>query len=123
VLVGVFDAEAYWGRFIYKKWVVELILSVKQGGIQKQERDVKYVRAKTEEGAIATARKHSTLTGRISARCRLAHPEDLGCTEASPEVAQKLQLMRGSRNLTDKQSWGAPGAEARVGNHGNWRKP
>jgi hypothetical protein len=101
VLVGVFDAEEYWGRFEFKKWVVELTRTFKRGGIQQQERDVKYVRAKYRDGAILTARDNSRLRGSIKAQCRLAHPEDLGCVEASPELARKMMISRGARNMTD----------------------
>lgn len=62
-------------------WVVELV--EQRGSRMKQERDTKYVRAKTEEGAIRCARFHSMLPDSASAYARLATPQDLGCVEAA----------------------------------------
>ena len=42
-------------------WVVELIY--RKPGYTKEKRDTKYVRSKTEPGAIRTAKFHSMLPG------------------------------------------------------------
>jgi hypothetical protein len=70
-----FDAEAYWAGREHKKWVITL----ERGSGKKSVRDRILVSARTEDRAIATARKHSLLTGRVYATARLAHPWDLGC--------------------------------------------
>lgn len=76
-----FDAEAYWAQRTHKKWVVHL---TKIRGYSKPvDSDTKLVSAKTMQGAIDTARYHTTLTGRIRASARLATPTDLGAQEAT----------------------------------------
>ena len=51
----------------------------------KAERDTKYVRAWTEDGAIQVARFHSYIDGAAtaSAYARPATPEDLGCVKVA----------------------------------------
>lgn len=68
---GRFDAEAYWSQHEYKKWVVHLSYRGRQ--------DRKFVRARTAEGAIRTARAHSRLPRRAYAEASLATPALLGC--------------------------------------------
>lgn len=58
-----------------RAWVVKLS--------HGKESDVKYVRARTQSGAIDTARCHSRLPSSADAYVRLATPHDLGCTERS----------------------------------------
>jgi len=62
-------------------WVVELI--EQRGSRMKRDRDTKYVRARSEEGAIRCARFHLTLPDSASAYARLATPQDLGCVRAA----------------------------------------
>ncbi|PRZ51185.1 hypothetical protein BX589_12026 [Paraburkholderia fungorum] len=73
---GDFDAESYWRDKPYKKWVVEV---GRWNGRFVTSQTV-YVSAKTQEGAEATAKANTVVTGRLSARARLATPRDLGCT-------------------------------------------
>lgn len=60
-------------------WVVELV--ARRSLRIKQERDTKYVRAMTREGAIRCARFYSWMRDAkcASAYARLATPADLGC--------------------------------------------
>lgn len=74
------ETLAYWSKRIHKKWVVTLTAERKIDGRKKTIRDVLYIRAKTEAGAIRTARLESGLTGRMGASARLASADDLGCT-------------------------------------------
>lgn len=70
-----FDAEAYWRDKPFKKWVVYLT----KGSGKKTDNRTMYIGAATEEKAIACAKRHCVLTGRINGRARLATPSDLGC--------------------------------------------
>lgn len=72
---GQFDAEAYWSRREFKKWVVHLSY--------RGRHDRKFVRARTAEGAIRTARAHSRLPRRAYAEALLATPALLGCVPTS----------------------------------------
>lgn len=60
------EVACYWRDKEFKKWVVIL------GNGNTTDR--KYVRARTETGAIGTGVFHSLLRGRVSARARLANP-------------------------------------------------
>ena len=71
-----FDEEAFWAKFEFKKWVV--ILSSGSGKKEKQDRHI--IQARTKERAIACAKRHSLLKGRIDGTAWLARPSDLGCT-------------------------------------------
>lgn len=71
-----FDAEAYWRDKLFKKWVVYL----SKGSGKKPDTRIMYIGASTEEKAIACAKRHCVLTGRVHGRARLATPTDLGCT-------------------------------------------
>lgn len=71
-----FDAEAYWGSRPYKCFVVTL----ESGRGRNLKRDRFNIRAKTEDRAIACAKRNSLLKGKISAFARLARPADLGAT-------------------------------------------
>lgn len=68
-----FDAKAFWADKRKKKWVVAL----RKGS----RRDEKHVSAETEQGAIDTAKRNSTIGNRAKAFARLATPEDLGIPE------------------------------------------
>lgn len=81
-----FDAEQYWSTRPSKVWVVYLISNKREGRKKIEQRDTKIVRAKTEAGAIKTARYFSHLKGRMSARARLATPIDLGCVPMSTKL-------------------------------------
>lgn len=72
-----FNAEQYQSQYDSKKWVVVLTKHIRR---RKPETDIKYVGAKTRDGAVLTAREHSLLRGSVTARARLATPEDLGAT-------------------------------------------
>jgi hypothetical protein len=72
-----FDAEAYWRDKPFKKWVVYLT----KGSGKKTDNRTMYIGAATAEKAIACAKRHCVLTGRINGRARLATPSDLGCTQ------------------------------------------
>lgn len=74
-----FNAQKYWAKHEVKVWVVTLIKIHCVSGKTISETDTKYVRARTEIGAIKTARLHTVLTGRISEHARLATPTDLEC--------------------------------------------
>jgi hypothetical protein len=67
--------EGYWRDKPVKAWVVRLAPVRKQS---KQRAEFKYVRAKTREGAIRTAKYHSSLTGPIwCTSIRLMGPSDI----------------------------------------------
>lgn len=62
-------------------WVVELV--GRNRSLFKPERDTKYVRARTIEGAIRCAKFYSWMKGADAAiaYARRATPKDLGCVE------------------------------------------
>jgi len=64
-------------------WVVELV--GRNRSLFKPDRDTKYVRARTAEGAIRCAKFYSWMPGAdfASAYARLATPRDLGCVEVA----------------------------------------
>lgn len=71
------DAATYWAGREFKKFVVEL----ESGPKNKPEREVKYVRARTREGAIRCARANAfRIKSPRRVSCRLATAFDLGCT-------------------------------------------
>lgn len=84
--VSGFDAEAYWADKEFKKWVVALegrkSVEMPSGKIKRiKVSDFILVQARTEERAIATAKRWSFMKGRIYCKsCWLARPEDLGAT-------------------------------------------
>lgn len=70
--------EQFWSDFEYKTWVVNLMAFGRRSKLQASEK--KYVRAKTEAGAIRTARHYSFMPAGAHASARLAHPvRDLEC--------------------------------------------
>jgi hypothetical protein len=87
-LPGIFDAHAYWSDRPYKKWVVEFTDT-------HGKTDTCIACSATKDGAIRQARSDTTLQGRLTVKARLAHPEDLGCVEASPFVSYRLRLLSG----------------------------
>lgn len=74
-----FDATAYWSGREFKKWVVQL----ESGPRRRPDRDTKYIRARTSDGAIRTARRETSLKRPRVTLVSLATPRDLGC-EACP---------------------------------------
>lgn len=72
-----FDAEAYWASREVKVWVV--VLSQRDRGRKRGRVDRKFVRARTQQGAVATARENSFMDKIVNAYARLATPADLGC--------------------------------------------
>lgn len=58
-------------------WLITLWIDKRKG--KPADRDVKYVRAATQAGAVRCARFHSMLPRRANAFARLATPQDLGC--------------------------------------------
>lgn len=68
-----FDAEAYWAQREKKIFVV----SLSKG---KAQRDTKYVRARSRDGAISTALLHTSVKRPSLVTARLATPWDLGCS-------------------------------------------
>lgn len=81
--MNAFDPAAYWSSREHKKWVVVLTWR-NHAAASRRDRDAaetKYVGARSREGAIATARGHSTAPKHAGAYARLATPRDLGCVE------------------------------------------
>lgn len=70
-----FDATAYWSQHEFKKFVVSLHT--------RRGLEIYYVRARTHEGALYTARRESTLGRHARGSARLATPTDLGCVPAN----------------------------------------
>jgi len=74
-----------------KAWVVHLSKKSHANGKKEINVDVKYVRARTREGAVRTAKLNSFMKGVRNASCsaRLADPvKDLGCVK-SPSKNEK----------------------------------
>lgn len=82
-----FDAEAYWSKREKKAWVVALVRTYRENGKRREARDIKYVTARTAEGAARTAKHFSHLKGRLTAYVRLATPWDLGCVPTKSREA------------------------------------
>jgi len=82
-----FDTQAYWSTRRYKSWVVFLTSTKGTGRNKTQRSHVMYVRASNSQIAIATAKRNTFLTGRLSGHCRLATPTDLGCVASTPREA------------------------------------
>ncbi len=78
-----FNAEEFWATREKKSWVVYLRQIVREGRKKRELFDTKYVTAKTKEGAIRTAKFHSSLTRPVCSHARLATPADLGCTKTA----------------------------------------
>jgi hypothetical protein len=70
-----FDAIAYWSRFEFKKWTVELRTTTGRESLIKTI----YVRARSRQGAERTARHNANIRSKFSVVARLATPRDLGC--------------------------------------------
>lgn len=81
-----FNAEEYWRDKYYKVWVVDIVVD-RRSDKQKRMQDRKYVRARTKQGAIKTAKFHTHLKGRIRTSTRLATPSDLGAVEVKQKEA------------------------------------
>lgn len=79
-----FNAEEYWKDKPSKSWVVSLTSTKRVGRVKERKHHTVYVRARTSESAIRTARINTFLKGRISGHCRLATPTDLGCVPTPP---------------------------------------
>jgi hypothetical protein len=58
-------------------WVVVLSTEKRMG--KPADRDIKYVRAATQAGAVKCAKFHSTLPARCFANAHIASPQELGC--------------------------------------------
>ncbi len=70
-----FNAEKYWSSRKYKKWVVIL----EKGNGKRKQRDRIIVQSTTEEKAIACAKRHTLIKGKVHGMAFLAWPSDLGC--------------------------------------------
>jgi hypothetical protein len=84
-----FDPVKYWSKFEYPKWVV--YLTGKKIG-RKRGRNIydsatMIVQARNEERAVACAKRHSLVKGRVSGFALLARPSDLGCVSARKKEA------------------------------------
>ena len=87
-----FNAEQYWSTRERKVWVVNLYKTIRVGKRRKEVSDIKYVGARTMQGAIDTAKYHSPLTGKVIAQARLATPHDLGADPVNffnPQITDK----------------------------------
>ncbi len=82
-----FNTEEYWKGGVRKVRVVTL---KKRRGSKVVHFDTKIVGAKTEQGAITTARYHSFMKGINDVSCRLATPTDLGCVPDNSNNAKRV---------------------------------
>lgn len=73
-LLNDFDPVAYWGE--RPVWVVTFDPTSQY--LRREQRTV-YVRARTRDGAIRTARANCSLRPALLESCRMATPQDLGC--------------------------------------------
>jgi len=65
-----FNPDLYWASRNPKKWVVRLESS--------KDREIRYVSAKNQNGAIKAAKAVTGMKGNLSYAARLATPKDLG---------------------------------------------
>ena len=81
-----FNADAYWARVEYKKFVIQL----ESGPRRKPQSETRYVSAKTQERAVKCAKDDTFMTRPRVVAVRLATPRDLGCAPAPESWAVEV---------------------------------
>lgn len=81
------ESQEYWATREFKTWAVTLTAGPEK---KPTQRHVMYVRSRSADGAIKTAREHNQVVkGRIRVQARLATWRELGCVRNAAPVPSR----------------------------------